>query len=129
MTPQTEFLDLICDTAERNCDLGAEISLKELPAEGGIYAELGEGIGDSPYYDKSAVRTMPVLFLCRDADQRRGMDRLCRICNYMQGLRQYPQGRTVSWLDARVAKEPNKIGRDDDGVYHFSCILNCQIYF
>ena len=70
-----------------------------------------------------------MLFLCRDADQRRGMDRLCRICNYMQGLRQYPQGRMVSWLDARVAKEPNKIGRDEDGVYHFSCILNCQIYF
>ena len=36
MTPQTEFLELLCDTAERNCELGAKISLKELPAEGGI---------------------------------------------------------------------------------------------
>lgn len=129
MTPQTEFLELICDTAERNCGLSTPISLKELPATGGIYVELGEGFGDVPYYDKSKIRTMPVLFLCRDADQEHGMSQLCSICNYLQRLKKYPQGTTVSWLDAETVKEPNKIGRDEDGTYHFSCIVNCKIYF
>lgn len=129
MIPQTEFLDLICKTAEENCSLDHKISLKELSADGGIYAELGQGFADRQYYDKSAVITMPVLFLCRDSNQERGMEQLCSICNYLQKLKKYPQGETVFWLDTKVAKEPNKIGRDEDGVYNFSCILNCQIYF
>ena len=129
MTPQIEFLELLCETAEKNCSLDSAVSLDELPVDGGVYAELGEGFGDTLYYDKSAVRIIPVLFLCRDSDQVRGMEQLCSICNYLQGLKQYPEGKTVSWLDAEVAKEPNKIGRDEDGTYHFSCILNCKIYF
>ena len=36
-----------------------------------------------------------------------------------------PEGKT----DTEIAKEPNKIGRDEDGVWHFSCILNCKIYY
>lgn len=129
MMPQTEFLDLVCETVEGNCSLLAEISLKELSANGGLYAELGEGFGDAQYYDKSAVRIMPVLFLCRDADQQKGLDQLCEIANYLQKLKKYPQGKYVSWLDAKVVREPNKIGRDEDGMYNFSCIINCQIYF
>ena len=43
----TELLELITATAEKNCSLDAEISLEELPKEGGIYAELGEGFVES----------------------------------------------------------------------------------
>lgn len=127
--PQTEFLELICKTAEEHCDLEHKISLEEVNPKGGLYAELGEGFGHGQYYNKHAVRTLPVLFLCRDADQKNGMEQLCRICNYIQSLKKYPQGTSVAWLDAKVVKEPNKIGRDEDGVYNFSCILNCDIYF
>lgn len=129
VTPQTEFMELIVKTAEENCDLDTEISLEELPAEGGLYAELGEGFGNATYYDKSTEKTFPVLFLCRHADQKRGLEELCNICNYLQRLKQYPQGETFSWLDVEIAKEPNKIGRDEDGVWHFSCILNCKIFY
>lgn len=48
----TELLELIADTAEKNCSLGTEISLEELPADGGIYAELGEGFTESVSYNK-----------------------------------------------------------------------------
>ena len=129
MTPQTEFLELIIDTAEKELDLDTSISLKELSSEGGLYAELGEGFTEETYYDKGIVKTIPVLFLCRHADQQRGLEELCGICNYFQRLKKYPQGKTFFWLDAEIAKEPNKIGRDEDGVYHFSCILNCKIYY
>ena len=120
----TELLELIADTAEKNCSLDAEISLEELSAGGGIYAELGEGFTESTSYNKQEVKTIPVLLLCRHADQKRCLEQLCVIAGYLQGLKKYPQGKTFS----TVAKEPSKIGRDEDGVYHYSCILNCKIY-
>lgn len=129
MMPQIELLELICRTAEEKCGLDSKISLKELPASGGLYAELGSGFTESVYYNKRTEKMIPVLFLCRDKGQKRGMEQLCSICNYLQGLKEYPQGETFSWLDTEIAKEPNKIGRDEDGTYHFSCILNCRIYY
>lgn len=129
MTPQSELLELVCKTAEENCSLDHEISPIELKAEGSIYAELGEGFGDGLYYDKSAVRTIPVLFLCREKNQQRCMDQLSEICNYLQKLKHYPQGSMVRWLNTTTAKEPNKIGRDEGGMYNYSCIINCQVYF
>lgn len=124
----TELLELIVDTAEKNCSLDAEISLEELSADGGIYVELGEGFTESTSYNKQEVKTIPVLFLCRHADQKRCLEQLCEIAGYLSGLKKHPQGKTFSWLDTTVAKEPSKIGRDEDGVYHYSCILNCKIY-
>ena len=56
----TELLELIADTAEKNCNLGTEISLEELPKDGGIYAELGEGFTESVSYNKQEVKTIPV---------------------------------------------------------------------
>ncbi len=129
MTPQTELLKLVCETAEKNCSLDHKISPIELDPKGGIYAEIGEGFGDSQYYDKSAVRTMPVLILIRGKSQERCLDQLSNICNYLQSLKQYPQGKLVGWLNATTVKEPNKIGRDEDGKYNCSCIINCLVYF
>lgn len=129
MTPLTEFLELMLETAEQNCDLDNHISTKELPAKGGIYAELGSGSTDRTYYDKSTVKTITVLFLCRAADQQRCLEQLSSICEYFQRLKEYPQGTYFAWLDSEIAKEPSKIGRDEDGVWHYSCILNNKIYY
>ncbi len=127
--PQAEFLELLCKTIEDNISLPYDISLKELEATGGIYAELGEGFTDSQYFDKSTILTMPVLFMCRDCDQKQGLEQLSKICNYLQRLKGYPNGSGFGWIDAAIAKQPSKIGRDEDGAYHFSCIINCRIYF
>lgn len=62
MTPQDELLELIVDTVEKNCGLDSGISLEELPAESGLYAELGDGFTESVFYDKGTVKTIPVLF-------------------------------------------------------------------
>lgn len=129
MTPQTELLDLLVDTVEEKCNLGTKISLKELGKNGGIYAELGDGFTDTTYYNKQEIKTIPVLFLCRHKDQRKCLEWLHSICHYLQRLKKYPQGDSVSWMDTTIAKEPSKIGRDEDGVYHYSCILNCKIFY
>lgn len=129
MTPLTEFLELTAKTVEEHCDLNTEISFKELRKDDGLYAELGSGFTETTYFDKTQVKVIPVLFLCRGADQKRCMEQLESICNYLQRLSDYPQGESFSWLDAEISKEPNKIGRDEDGMYHYSCIINCKIHY
>ena len=129
MTPLEEFLNILAETADKNCDLDSKISLEELPAEGGIYAELGEGFAAAQSFDRTELKTVPVLFLCRNADQRRCLEQLESICGYFTRLQTYPQGSSFIWKNAETAKCPSKIGRDEDGVYHYSCILNCKIFY
>lgn len=129
MTPQIEFMEIFADTAEKECNLDAAISLLELSDGNSLYAELGDGHTDALYCDKSTIKVMPVLVLCRHQNQKLCLEQLCDICNYFQRLKEYPQGTTFSWMDTEIAKEPSKIGRDEDGKYHYSCILNCKLYY
>lgn len=127
MAVLTDFFDTLLDVIEQQC--GLIVSIKELKAEGGIYAEMGDGFTDTTYYNKRTIKTIPVLFLCRHKSQKQCMEWLCSICDYLQRLKEYPRGNTFTWMDTTIAKEPNKIGRDEDGVYHYSCILNCKIHY
>lgn len=129
MSPITEFMDLLSKTVEDNCDIDFPVSLEELPAKGGLYAESGVGFTQSLYGDKTGIKVIPVLFLSRNAYQRRGMEQLEEICNYLQRRKEYPSGELFTWLDAEIEKEPSKIGRDEDGVYHHSAILNCKLFY
>ena len=129
MTPQKEFLELLVAVAEENCKLDSPISLKELSDENSLYAEVNGAVTETVYYGKGTVVMMPVLFLCRNAEQARCMEQLEEICHYFQRLKTYPQGNSFSWLDTSIASGPSKIGRDEDGVYHYSCILNNKIYY
>ena len=129
MTPQIEFLELLTKAAEENCNLDSRISLDELSAENSLYAELGDGFTETTYYNKSTVKMVPVLFLCRNTNQRRCIEQLSDICNYFQRLRGYPKGESFAWLNTEIAKEPSKIGRDEDGTWHYSCVLNNKIYY
>lgn len=124
-----EFMEVLVNDAEQNCDLDTAISLEELSAQGGLYAEPGEGFADASYYDKSECKMVPVLFMCRSIDQTSCLRQLESICNYFQRLKKYPSGESFSWLNAEIAKYPSKIGRDEDGMCHYSAILNCKLYF
>ncbi|MCB7304854.1 phage tail terminator protein [Bariatricus massiliensis] len=126
MTPQFEFFDMLISIIEKECNV--QIDVDELKAQGGIYAELGEGFTGTTYYNKQTVKTLPVLFLCRHKSQKQCLEWLSSISNYLQRLKAYPKGDTFSWLDSTIAKEPSKIGRDEDGTYHYSCIINNMIH-
>lgn len=129
MTPIVEFMDIMVAAVEKNCSLDYIIRLDELPAEGGLYAEPGEGFTETVYFDKTEVNVVPVLILSRNPDLKKCIGQLETICNYLQKLKEYPPGETFSWMDTEIAKYPSKIGRDEDGTYHGSCILNCKLYF
>lgn len=125
--PLTEFQEQLVDWLKTSLEL--EISLDELPPDGGLYAETGASQTVSSYYDKTALWTVPVLFLSKNADQKAGMENLSAICNFLHKQKSYPSGQSFSWEDAQTVTQPNKIGRDEDGKYLHSCIVNCKIYF
>ena len=75
------------------------------------------------------IRRYRYYFYADVKNKGRGLEQLEQICDYWQRMKVYPQGKSFSLLNVTIAKEPNKIGRDEDGVYHFSCILNCEIYY
>lgn len=127
MEPQVELLSLIIETAQSI--LGITVNLDGLPADGGICAELAAGYNDGLYYDKSAIRILPVLFMSKNKDQQACVNDLSRICNYFQSLKVYPLAESFSWLDAVTATEPNKTGKQEDGQYIYSAIMNMKIYF
>lgn len=125
--PQTELMDLIRKVALEAC--GIDLNLDSTPAKGGMSAELAPGYTDSLYYDKRSIRTIPVLFLSKGKDHEKCVDQLCRLCNHLHGLKSYPQSKGFVWIDAVTATEPNKIGRQEDGQWLYSAIVNMRIYF
>lgn len=125
--PQVELLELIANEIEKSCSLS--LSLDELPPDGGLYAEWSAGYVESLYYNKKAIRIIPLLILTKSIDQKKCLNDLCKICNYLHSLKQYPQGKSVAWKDATTATEPNKVGRQEDGQYIYSCIINIECYF
>ena len=128
MSPLVEFLEAICKEAEENCELSYSISLEELKADGGLYFELGEGFTETRYYDNSTVKVVPVLILGRYKEQQKAINELWAISNYFEKLEEL-QGKNYSLLKSEITKEVNKIARDADGMYHFSCILKCYLYY
>ena len=129
MEPLTEFLELVISTVEQNCNLDAEISLEGLSIEGGLYVEYGEESICKTYYDKTTEKEIPVIFMCRHSNYKKGLEQLCSICNYLQRLKQYPQGETFTWLDTTIAKEPRKTSREESGMFNFAATLNCRIHY
>ena len=78
----TELLEVITATVEGHCKLDTGITLEELPAEGGIYAELGDGFEESTSYNKQEVKVIPVLFLCRHPNQKRCLEQINEMKSY-----------------------------------------------
>lgn len=129
MEPLTELMDLISSTVETNCELDSSISFNDTETEAGLYIEVLQGVTDATYFNKTTTKTIKVKILCRSAEQKQGMEQLCCIGNYLQRLKKYPQGKTFSWLDTSVAKEPMKEGKAENGLYNFAIILDCKIYY
>lgn len=126
MTPQTELMEKIVSLAK---EYGVSVVLSELSSGKGIYAELTPGRIDTLYYNKTAIRIFPILFIAKDANQKACLEQLSVLSNAMQKMSEYPKTETFQWLDAETVTEPNRIGRDEDGTYLYTCVIECKIYY
>lgn len=124
---QSEFMNAFCDLIQR--ELNLEISLYELPADGGLYAESGAPALQCMYMNKSCLWKIPVLFLSKRKDQQQGLKELEQISMHLHYRKNYPDGTRYGWADASIITPANKIGRDEDGQYLHSCIVNCLVCF
>lgn len=127
MEPQVELMNLVRKTINDGC--GIYVHLDGTPKHGGVSAELGAGYTDVLYYSKKAIRILPILFLSKGKDQVDCLDRLSQSCNYLQSLNRYPEAEGFAWLDAVTATEPNLVGRQEDGQWIYSAVMNMKIYF
>lgn len=132
MTPQTEFLNLLCDTIEENVPLEYSLSPENQSensvSENIIYINFGEGITDTQYYDKTSILNIPVHFFCK-GNTEQDIEQLSRICNYLQRLKAYPNGTQFKWVDVSIRKQPGRTEQSENNDYRLSCIINCKIYF
>lgn len=128
MTPQFEIVTLVKDTLEDNLTLTSAILLNPLPSTGGISMEMTAGNNTDIFLNKQSNKTIPLLFLAKGTNQATVIDNLCKICNYLQGLKTYPQGTTAAWLNAETSTEPSLVD-NTGGYYTYSCIIDIKIYF
>lgn len=129
MEPQVEMINKVIDTLETNLSLSDIIRIDGLLADGGISCEISPGYNKDIYLNKKANKVIPLLFLCKGKNQIAVLNTLCMICNYLQGLKQYPNGTTFEWLNAEITSEPSKVGQQEDGQYIYSCVVDILIYF
>jgi hypothetical protein len=129
MEPQVEMIDKVIDTLEDNLTLFSDIKIDGLPVDGGISCEISPGYNKDIYLNKQSSKIIPLLFLCKSSDQMTALNTLCMIGNYLQGLKEYPNGNTFDWLTAEVSSEPSLVEKQDDGQYIYSCVVDITIYF
>ena len=129
MEPQVEMINVVLDAIETNLTLFDIIRINGLPTDGGISCEISPGYNKDIYLNKKSSKVIPLLFLCKNLNQITALNTLCMIGNYLQGLKEYPNGATFDWLNAEVSSEPSLVGKQDDGKYIYSCIVDITIYF
>jgi len=129
MEPQVEMMNVVLDTVESNIELFDMIRINGLPAGGGISCEISPGYNKDIYLNKQSSKVIPLLFLCKNMNQITALNTLCMIGNYLQGLKEYPNGTSFEWMNAAVSSEPSKVGQQEDGQYIYSCVVDITIYF
>lgn len=122
------ILNSVLDTIESNTDLFGSISIDTLPDDNGLYAEISPGYNSGEFLNRRNNKIIPLLFMCKHTDQQICINSLSAICGYIEKLKVYPQASGFKWLNAVVATEPNKLGKDER-YYIYSCIINIEVYF
>ena len=126
MTPQTEALRLILSKIKQA--EGYIIPISSLPQNGGISAEItgSENKGRNLSLQNGST-DLTVLFLCKDIDQQKAYETLCKIGNLLDCLKPI-EGETVQVTGAGVRSGAGLVGKEGD-FYIYSMIARIGIYF
>ena len=127
MEPQTELILQIKEQVQGKLNIG--INLRELANDGQVYAELGAGYTEKKYTRGPGIYVHPVLFMAKSTDESGCIEILSRICNYFKTSRKVPTGSIYQGRGLQVVAEPNKVGRQEDGMVLYSCIINFKISY
>ena len=116
-TVETEILRRTADMLNRREELFAPVTFGRLGAEG-ITVRLSGGKDDTHYLDGGRLRVIPLLFLAKNAEQKKAMDSLYRLLDSLE--QEPPEGV----LSVRVTSLPELVDRGEDSViYEAQCEL------
>ena len=116
-TVETEILRRTADMLNRKEELFAPVTFGRLGAEG-ITVRLSGGKDDTRYLDGGRLRVIPLLFLAKNAEQKKAMDSLYRLLDILE--QEPPEGVT----QVRVTSLPELVDRGEDSViYEAQCEL------
>ena len=128
MQPQIEFSNIV-KSQIASLGLTGWNGLAAIPTSGGIGMELLAGYNSDIFLNKQADKIIPILFQSKKKTQQEAMSDLYVIGNYLQGLKEYPNGTTFIYNNAEVSTEPVFIEKDTNGYYLYSCVIDFKIYF
>ncbi len=127
MEPQRELPLKVKEYIQTKLNIG--INLDELANDGQVYAELGAGYTEKKYTRGPGIYVHPILFITKGKNEEACIERLAKICNHFKATRNVPSGGCYSGRGLQVAAEPNKIGRQEDGMVLYSCIINFKLSY
>lgn len=125
-TPQSTALKLVIN--KLNTELGCNIIVGPLPEDGGVTAEINNGVNKGRYLNKKhGKEQLTVLFLCKNPSQSAAYNALCAIGNILNILESV-NGDTVCISGAEVRSGAGLVGNDGD-YYIYSMIAGININF
>lgn len=127
MEPQTDLILQVKEQIQDKLDIG--INLRELSNDGQVYAELGAGYTEKKYTRGPGIYVHPILFMAKSMDEPDCIERLSRICNYFKTNQKVPASDSYQGRGLQIAAEPNKVGRQEDGMVLYSCIINYKLSY
>lgn len=126
MEPIEELMLNIKKDLKENLQL--DVNLSELPANGGIYLEVGNVTEKKYIRNAWCKRTVSVLFMCKQADEPKAIEILEKICQRYQELEKPPEGKSYRAFSAGVTSGTHKTGRTEDLQVVYSAIITYTIY-
>lgn len=128
MQPQIEFINKVIAQV-KTLSLTNFKGLAEIPTTGGINMEIVAGYNENIFLNKQSDKIIPILFQSKKLSQQEAMNDLYTIGNYLQGLKEYPNGTQFIYNNAEISTEPIFIEKDTNGYYLYSCVIDFKIYF
>ena len=124
-----ETLEELMRRIEKICteELGILTSLSELPKTGGLYAEMGM-VTTKRYVRSASVKTVQILFMCKDAVEPVCIRNLSKVSGYLQKNKRKLEGEGYRVRSVKETSGPHKTGRTESKETVYSCILYMEIY-
>lgn len=125
-TPQSAALDIVID--KLNTELGIKIFFGPLPKDGGVTAEINNGVNKGRYLNiEHGKEQLTVLFLCKNTSQFAAFDALNAIANELKSFSPV-NGDNVYVMGVEMRSGVGLVGNDGD-FYVYSMIVGIDIFF
>lgn len=121
--PQTELVELV---HTRLLPTAPGLMLGPLGSGPGVVLQLTGGARVDTYLDRSELRYLTLLILCKDKSQQAAYDTVCHLSNALLMFSPLPRAGRCQWVKSEVESDPQEVGIVN-GMHVYSCVA--RIYY